>query len=61
MAAVSAIRYNPDMKRFYERLRQRGKPGKVALVAVMRKLLLTLIAVIARQTPWTLDKPAVSA
>lgn len=61
MAAVSAIRHNPDLKRFYERLRGRGKPGKVALVAVMRKLLLTLNAVVARQTPWTTDKPALVA
>ena len=35
-----------------ERLRSKGKPFKVALVAVMRKLLLQLNAVARRGTPW---------
>jgi len=39
MAAVSAIRCNPVLKVFYLRLRARGKLPKVALVAVMRKLI----------------------
>lgn len=40
MAAVSAIRYNPILSAFYKRLRdQKGKPHKVALVAVMRKMI----------------------
>ncbi|HLB41984.1 MAG TPA: IS110 family transposase, partial [Gammaproteobacteria bacterium] len=33
-------------------LRQRGKAGKVAIVAVMRKLLLVLNSILSRQTPW---------
>ena len=52
MAALSAIRFNEPIKSFYHRLRQRGKPGKVAIIAVMRKLLLVLNAVARRQTPW---------
>ena len=48
----SAIRVNGELRRFYQNLRQRGKPGKVALVAVMRKLLLMLNAVARRGTPW---------
>jgi transposase len=44
MAALSAIRYNPHIKVFYARLRARGKHGKVALVACMRKLLVHLNA-----------------
>lgn len=52
MSALSAIRYDSDIKTFYTRLRERGKPGKVALVAVMRKLLLRLNAVAKRGTPW---------
>ncbi|MFN5609702.1 MAG: transposase, partial [Holosporales bacterium] len=36
MAAISAVRYNPPLKTFYQRLIQKGKPSKVALVAVMR-------------------------
>ena len=52
LAALAAIRYNDDLRRFYQGLRQRGKTGKVALVAVMRKLLLVLNAVAHRGTPW---------
>jgi transposase len=39
MAAVSAVRCNPILGAFYQRLRTHGKPAKVCLVAVMRKLL----------------------
>lgn len=39
MAALSASRYNPILKTFYLRLRANGKPAKVALTALMRKLL----------------------
>jgi transposase len=42
MAALSAARYNPILSRFYQRLRAKGKPHKLALTAVMRKLLLAL-------------------
>lgn len=52
MAALVASRYNPVMRPFYQRLRAAGKPGKVALVAVMRKLLTTLNAMIKHETPW---------
>ena len=52
MAALSAIRCNADLRRFYQGLRRRGKPGKVAVTAVMRKLLLQLNAVAQRGTPW---------
>ncbi len=52
MAALSAIRFNQELKGFYRRLRRRGKLGKVALVAVMRKLLLLLHAIARRGTPW---------
>lgn len=39
MAAVVAVRFNPILKDFYQRLLNKGKPAKVALVAVMRKLI----------------------
>jgi transposase len=42
MAAFSATRCNPLLRDFYQRLRAAGKPHKVALVAVMRKLLVHL-------------------
>lgn len=49
MAAISAIRCNPRFKAFYERLRLAGKPPKVAIVAVARKLLITLNAMLRDQ------------
>ena len=39
MATLSAVRWDPTMKAHYQQLRARGKLGKVALVACMRKLL----------------------
>lgn len=39
MPALVAIRYNAHLKSFYERLLSYGKPKKVAIIAVMRKLL----------------------
>jgi len=39
MAALSGSRYNPVLKEFYQRLLEKGKPKKLALTAVMRKLL----------------------
>ncbi|MHC4713681.1 MAG: IS110 family RNA-guided transposase [Planctomycetota bacterium] len=56
MSALSAIQHNPDIKQFYQRLRANGKPGKVALTACMRKLLITINAVVARGTKWTPKK-----
>ena len=42
MAALSAIRFNPILKAFYQRLRSNSKPFKVALIASARKLLTAL-------------------
>ena len=42
MAALVAARHNLILRNFYQRLRKNGKPHKVALTAVMRKLLLAL-------------------
>lgn len=44
MATVVAVRWEPALKTFYQRLRAAGKPAKVALVACMRKLLVILNA-----------------
>jgi len=52
MATMSAIRANPPIKAFYERLRGRGKPGKVAITACMRKLLTMLNAMLRDHKPW---------
>jgi transposase len=44
MAALVAVRWQPQLKTFYEALKARGKPPKVALIASMRKLLVVLNA-----------------
>lgn len=44
VAALPAIRFDPKMKAFYARLKEKGKPSKVALVAVMRKMVIILNA-----------------
>jgi transposase len=53
MAAVSAIRCNPDIKAFADRLKQAGKPAKVVIVACMRKLLTIMNAMVKNNAPWT--------
>lgn len=53
MAATSAIRFNPVIRQFYQRLTARGKPHKVAMVACMRKMLTILNAMVRKSTPWT--------
>ena len=52
MAALVSIRWYTDMSLFYQRLKKQGKPSKVAIVAVMRKLLIVLNSVFKRGTPW---------
>lgn len=44
MAALTAMRHEPRLRDFYQSLRARGKPAKVAIVATMRKLLVILNA-----------------
>ena len=55
MASVSASRYNPALHAGYKRLTANGKPAKLALTAVMRKLLITLNAMVKTDTPWSPD------
>lgn len=55
MAALSAIRHNAVLRDFYRRLRTAGKPAKVALVAVMRKLLTIVNAMLKHQTHWNAE------
>jgi transposase len=54
MAALVASRWNPVLKAFHDRLKTAGKKPKVALVAVMRKLIVTLNAMIRNNQPWAL-------
>ena len=52
MAALVGARANPLLADFYRRLLAAGKPKKVALVALMRKLLTILNAILRDQKPW---------
>ena len=52
MAALSASRYNPTIKIFYERLLMNGKCKKTALVACMRKLLTIINTMVKNNEPW---------
>jgi transposase len=52
MAAVSAIRCNPVIKDFADRLKKTGKPAKVVIVACMRKLLTIMNAMLKNMTAW---------
>lgn len=52
VGTLSAIRYNPVLQAFYARLVAAGKPKKVALIAVARKLVVMLNAMVAHGTLW---------
>ena len=52
MGALVAVRYNPTIREFYERLRAAGKAKKAALTACMRKLLTVLNAMLKHHAPW---------
>ena len=57
MATVAAIRCNPVLQAFYQRLRNAGKPAKVALTACMRKLLTLLNALLKHRVAWNPSLP----
>lgn len=52
MATIVASRYNPAIRDFYQRLLQRGKAKKVALIACIHKLLIILNAMVKHGTVW---------
>ena len=52
MATLSAIRFNPAIRKFYNRLVENGKKKMVALVAAMRKILTILNAMIKNKQLW---------
>lgn len=52
MAALTGIRHNPILREFYLRLRDAGKPFKLAITACMRKLLVMLNSMLRNNTPW---------
>ncbi|HGU9818543.1 TPA: IS110 family transposase, partial [Enterobacter chuandaensis] len=52
MAAMSAVRYNPTIQAFFERLRGKGKAFKVAMTACVRKLVTILNAMVRDNKKW---------
>ncbi len=58
IAALAAIRFNPPLRDFYRRLRERGKEHKVALVAVMRKLVVLANVLLQQDRLWLPEPPA---
>lgn len=57
MPALSAARCNPALKAFFDRLRAAGKPPKVAVTAVMRKLIILANALLKQGRAWTPEHP----
>ena len=61
MATMAAIRFNPVLKSFYERLIAKHKPKKVAMIACMRKLLTIINVMIRENKLWNVDTQQLSA
>ena len=59
MPTVAAVRCNPVLRGFYQRLVAQNKPKKVALVACMHKLLIILNALLRHNTPWNPNRLAI--
>lgn len=58
MAAVVAIAHNPAIRNWAKTLRQRGKPPKLVITAVMRKLVVTLNAILREGKPCRMNESA---
>ena len=56
MATLSAIKYNPPIRAFYQHLLAKGKVKKVAIIAYMRNFLICLNAMVKKNQPWDNDK-----
>jgi len=57
MPALVAMRFNPDLKAKYRQLIDAGKPAKVAITAIMRKLVVLANALLRHNRPWS-ENPA---
>jgi transposase len=58
MGALNAVRRDPNLKSFYQRLRAAGKPAKLALIAVARKLLTILNAMLRDRKTYAAPSPS---
>ncbi|KJV81684.1 hypothetical protein RHORCCE3_0877 [Rickettsia hoogstraalii str. RCCE3] len=52
MAAVTSVRCNSAVKPFYKRLAEKGKAKKLALTAVMRKIIIIINNIVKNKRPW---------
>jgi hypothetical protein len=57
MVVLNAVRCNPWLRQYYERLRAAGKPGKVAVIAAMRRLLTAVWSVATHRKPFVPHLP----
>jgi transposase len=57
MPALVAVRFNPDLRRKYDQLIAAGKPAKLALTAIMRKLIVLANALLRDGRPWSPTRP----
>ena len=57
MPALVAMRFNPDLRAKYDQLKTAGKASKVAITAIMRKLVVLANALIRDRRKWTADLP----
>ena len=53
MPAMAAMRFNPDLKRVYDKLNAKGKHAKIAITAIMRKLVILANALLRDNRLWT--------
>jgi transposase len=61
LSTLVAVRYNPGLNRFDERLRTAGNAAKVALTACMRTLLTRLNAMVKHQKPWQVQEEPIAS
>ena len=57
MPSLVALQHNPPLKKKYHEFRDRGKPAKVAITAIMRKLILTANALLRDNREWSKNRP----
>jgi transposase len=57
MPALVAARFNPDLKAKYDHLMTAGKPAKVAITAILRKLMVLANTLLRHARPWS-ENPA---
>ena len=57
MPAIVAIRFNPDLKAKYDQLKAAGKAAKVAITAIMRKIIVLANALLRDRRTWTPSLP----